>query len=80
MAQMNLSVKQNHRHGEQTGCCQVVEGEGMEWEASVSRCKLLYIEQVTNKVLLIAQRTSQYPSINHNAKEYKKKECLYMYN
>ena len=42
MAQMNLSVKQNHRHGEKTGSCQGVEGEGIEWEAAVSRCTLLY--------------------------------------
>ena len=42
----------------------------MEWEAAVSRCTLLW---VNNKVLLIARRTSQYPMINHNGKEYKKR-------
>ena len=27
-------------------------GRGMEWEVEVSRCKLLYIEWINNKVLL----------------------------
>ena len=27
-------------------------GGGMEWEAGVSRCKLLYIKWINNKVLL----------------------------
>ena len=27
-------------------------GEGMEWEFGVSRCKLVYIEWINNKVLL----------------------------
>ena len=27
-------------------------GAGMEWETGVSRCKLLYIEWINNKVLL----------------------------
>ena len=27
-------------------------GGGMEWEVGVSRCKLLYIERINNKVLL----------------------------
>ena len=34
----------------------VAKGEGdeggMEWEAGVSRCKLLYIERINKKVLL----------------------------
>ena len=62
----------------------------MEWEIGVSRCKLLYIEWINDKVL--AQRTIfniveystekyiQYPMINHNGKEHKKKECVYMYS
>ena len=45
-------------------------GGGMEWEAGVSRCKLLYIEWM-NKVLLYSTKNySQYPMINHNGKEY----------
>ena len=41
-----------------------------------SRCKVLYIEWINNKVLLY--RTGnyiQYPMINHNGKEYKR-ECI----
>ena len=60
MTQTNLSRKQieNHGHRERTGGCQGGGGQGgMEWEAGVSRCKLLYIEWINNKVLRIAQRT-----------------------
>ena len=52
---MNLSTKQKqtHRHREQTGGCQG-EGAGgrMDWEFGVSRCKLLHLEWINNKVLL----------------------------
>ena len=55
MTQMNLSMKQKETHGhrEQTGGCQGggVWG-GMEWEVGVSRCKLLYMEWINNKILL----------------------------
>ena len=52
----------------------------MGWEFAFSRCKVVYIEWIINKVLL--QSTGnyiQYPVINHNGKEHKK-ECTYMYN
>ena len=81
MTQMNLSVKQKqtHRHREQTGGCQGKGGGGgMEWEVGVSRCKLLYIEWINNKVLLYStENYIQYPMINHNGKEYLKIECVY---
>ena len=33
-------------------------GRGVKWEAGVSRCKLLYLEWINNKVLLcVAQGT-----------------------
>ena len=55
-------------------------GGGMEWEAGVSRCKLLYREWINNKVLLYSRGNyTQYPMINHNGKEYEN-ECVYMYN
>ena len=55
-------------------------GGGMEWEVGVSRCKLLYIEWVENRVLLYStENYIQYPMINHNGKEYFKKECVYIY-
>ena len=55
-----------------------VEG-GMDWEFGVSRCKLLYIEWINNKVLLYSTGNYiQYPMIRHSGKEYKK-ECAYIY-
>ena len=62
----------------------VVKGEegegGMDWELGISRCKLLYIEWINNKVLLYSTGNYiQHPVITHNGKEYEK-ECIYMYN
>ena len=83
MIQIDLSTKQKqtHRHREQTCGCQG-EGteEGMDWEFGISRCKLLYIGWINNKVLLYSTGNYiQYPVINHNGKEHKK-ECIYMCN
>ena len=53
-------------------------GRGMDWEFGVGRCKLLYIEWINNKVLLLSPGSySQYPVINHNGKEYKKRMRIY---
>jgi len=76
MTQMNISMKQTHR--EQTCGCQGEEADdvGMDWEFGISRCKLLYIEWINNKVLLY--RTGnyiQYPVISHKGKEYEK-QCI----
>ena len=56
---MNLPMKQKQNHGyrEQTGGCRRrglwgADWERMEWEVGVSRCKLLYIGWINNKVLL----------------------------
>ena len=52
---MNVSTeqKQSHRCGEQTCGCQVgEEGSGMDWKFGVGRCKLLYLEWISNEVLL----------------------------
>ena len=52
---MNLSSKQKqiHKHREQTCGCQGEGGKGeKDWEFEISRCKLLYIEWINNKVLL----------------------------
>ena len=64
---MNLSTKQKqtHRHREQTCGCQ---RGWMDWEFRISRCKLLYIGWINNKVLLLG--TIFYIVINHNGKEY----------
>ena len=54
-------------------------GGGMEWEAGVSRCKLLYMEWINNKLLLSSTGNYiQYPMINHNGKEYKKRMYVYV--
>ena len=67
MTQMNFSMKQTHRHREQTCGCQ---GGGMEWEFGVSSCQLLYIGWINNKVLLYSTGNHiQYPAMNHNGKE-----------
>ena len=72
MTQMNISMKQTHGHRKQTvGCQGEGVGGGMEWEVGVSRCKLLYIGWINNKVLLYSTGDYiQYPVINHNGKEY----------
>ena len=45
-------------------------GRGMEWEVGVSRCKLLYIEWISNKVLLyVTENYIQYLMINSNGKK-----------
>ena len=52
----------------------------MEREFAVSRCKLLHLEWINNKVLPYStENYIRHPVINHNGKEYEK-ECMYMYN
>ena len=46
---------------------------GMEWEFGLSRCKLVYIEQINNKVLPYRTgKCNQYPVINHKGKNMRK--------
>ena len=78
---MNMSTKQKqiHRYREQTYGCQGGWGWGMGWEFGVNRRKLLHTEWINNKVLLYSTGNyTQYPGINHNGKEYLKKN-VYMY-
>ena len=50
-----------------------------EWEFGISRCKLVYIGWINNKVLLYSTGNYiQYPVINHNGKEYEK-EYIYIH-
>ena len=81
MTQMNLIMRQKptHRHREQTcGCQGGGGGERMGWELGISRCKLLYVGWINNKVLLYSIRNYiQYPVINHNGHM---KRNIYMYN
>ena len=80
---MNLSrkQKQNQGHREQTGGQGGGDGGGMEWEAGISRCKLLYTEWINNKVLLYSTGNYiQYHMINHNRNIFKKSVYIYVYN
>ena len=74
MTQVNLFMKQKqtHRHREQTCGCQGGGGQGrVGMGVGISRCKLLYVEWIDNKVLLCSTGNYiQYPVINHNGKEY----------
>ena len=78
---LSMKQKQTHRHGEQTCGCQVGRGGGgKDWEFGISRCKLLHIGWINNKVLLYSTGNYvQYLMINHNGKE-NEKECIHMYN
>ena len=75
MAQMDLSTKQKqtHRCREQTCGCQG-GGRGMDCEFRISRCKLLHLEWINNKVLLYSTGNYiQSPGINHNGKNILKR-------
>ena len=66
MTQMNLSMKQkqSHRHIENRLVVAKREGVGggIDWEVGISRCKLLYVECINNKVLLYStENYIQYP-------------------
>ena len=48
----------------------------MDREFGVGRCKLLHLEWTNNKVLMYSTGNYiQSPEINHNGKEYLKKDC-----
>ena len=52
--------------------------EGRSGSLGISRCKLLYIGWMNNKVLLYSTGNYiQYPVINHNGKEYEI-DCIYI--
>ena len=54
-------------------------GGGMDWKFGISRCKLLYMGWINNKILLYSTGNYiQYPVTNHNGKEYEK-EYIYVY-
>ena len=76
MTPKNLSMKQTHRHREETCDCQ---GEGKDWEFGISRCKILHIGWINNKVLLNSiGNYTQCLVINHNGTE-NKNICIYIY-
>ena len=74
---MNLSTKQKqtHRQGEQNCSCQEGgrNGGGMNLGFGVSRCKLLYLDQISNEVLLCSTGNYiQYHVVKHNGKNIEK--------
>ena len=68
-----MKQKQTHKYKEQIDRCQR-EGEGgKDWEFGISRCKLVYMGWINNKVLFCSTgNSSQYPVISHSGKEYEK--------
>jgi len=49
-----------------------VEEERLDWEFGADRCKLFYLEWISNKVLIYNSGDYiQYSVINYNGKEYK---------
>ena len=49
------------------------------WEVGVSRCKLLSVKRVNNKVLLCSIGNCiqyPYPMVKHNGEEYYKRMCV----
>ena len=75
MTQMNISTKQKQTQDIENRFVVAKReggGGGMDWEFGISRCKLLYLERVNNKVLLYSTGNYiQYPVVNHNGKEKK---------
>ena len=69
-----MKQKQTHKHREQTcGCPGCGPGGEKDFQFGISRCKLVYIGRINNKVLLYSRGNYiQYLMINHNGKEYEK--------
>ena len=71
MTQMNLSMKYKQKF---ITPLVVAKGEGFrggtEWEVGISRCKLLFVEQINKVLPYSTENYIQYPMINHNGKEH----------
>ena len=53
MTQKDLATKQKQTHGQREQTCGCQGGEGREWdglEFGVSKCKILHLEWISNKV------------------------------
>ena len=77
----NSSAKQKQTHTQITKLWlprRTGDGGVMYQKFGISRCKLLYIGWINNKVLLYnIENHIQYPVINQNGKKYEK-ECVYV--
>ena len=73
---MNISKKEKQIHRQQNRLVIAKrEGSGWvkDWEFGISRCQILYIGWINNKVLLYSTGNYiQYPQINQNGKEHEK--------
>ena len=83
MLQMNPSTQQKQTCGQDIENKLVVakrqeEGSGMDWELGFSRCKLLYLEWISNEVLLLAQGTLSH-LLGKNMMEDNMRKRRYMY-
>ena len=59
MIQMNLFIKQTHRHRKQTyGYQRGKVGEGINWEIGIDIYTLLYIKQINNNDILYSTGNS----------------------
>ena len=66
-------MKQTHIENKFVFANGEVGGRGMEWEFGISRCKVLSIGWINNKILPYSTGNYiQYPVINHNGKDYEK--------
>ena len=78
---MNLSIKQekNHRHRDQTSCCQRGQGQVEEegWSESLTLVDVNKHIPTRSYLLNGTEDYIQSPRINHNGKEYKK-ESIYV--
>ena len=74
-----MKQKQTYRYREQPcGCQEERGGREKDWEFGISRCKLLYIAWINNKILLYSSGNYiQYLIINYNRKE-SEKEYIYI--
>ena len=56
----------------------LISGSSAFSKTSLNRCKLLYIEWINNTVLLYStENYIQYPKVNYNGKEHKKRMYIY---
>ena len=81
---MNLSTdqQQTHRHRKQTCSCHWGgRRSGVDREFGVSRCKLLYLEWISNEVLLYSMGNYiQSLRIEHDGRQYEKKKNIYIHD
>ena len=77
MAQMSLSTEQKQTHGYRKQTCDCRGGGGREWNGQrdwVGRCKLLYLEWISNEVLLYSiWNTIQFLGIECDERQNEKK-------